>query len=70
VIKNSPVSTGDPVLIPESGRCPGEGNGNLFQYFSLGYPMDREAWWATVHGVSKESDMTATKQKERIILYY
>ena len=41
-----------------SGRSPGEGNGNSLQYSSLGNPMDREVWWATVHGVTKESDMT------------
>ena len=33
--------------------CPGEGNGNLLQYSCLGSPMDREAWWATIHGVAK-----------------
>ena len=32
---------------------PGEGNGNPFQYSWLGNPMDREAWWATVHRVAK-----------------
>ena len=32
----------------------GEGNGNPLQYSCLGNPMDREAWWATVHGVTKE----------------
>ena len=31
----------------------GEENGNPFQYSRLGNPMDREAWWATVHGVAK-----------------
>ena len=43
--------------IPGSGRSPGEGNGNPLQYSCLGHPMDRGAWWATVHGVL-ESDMT------------
>jgi len=42
-------------LIPGSGRSPGEGNGN-FQQSCLGNPKDRGAWWATVHGVAKESD--------------
>ena len=37
--------------IPGLGRSPGEGNGNTLQYSCLGNPMDREAWWATVHGV-------------------
>ena len=39
-------------LIPGSGRSPGEGNGNLPQYSCLENPMDRGAWWATVHGVA------------------
>jgi len=46
-------------LIPGSGRPPGEGNGNPYQYSCLGNHMDREAWWATTHGVSEESDMTS-----------
>ena len=37
---------------------PGEGNGNPLQYSCLGNPMDREAWWAIVHGVAKELDTT------------
>ena len=45
-------------LIPGSGRFPGEGNGNLLQYSCLENSMDRGAWWATVHGGHKESDMT------------
>ena len=40
-------------MIPRSGRSPGEGNGYPLQYSCLGNPMDRGAWWATVHGVSK-----------------
>ena len=38
---------------PGSGRSPGEGNGNPLQYSCLENPMDRGAWWATVHGVTK-----------------
>ena len=44
--------------IPGSGRSSGEGNGNSLQYFCPGKPMDRGAWWATVHGVAKESGTT------------
>ena len=36
----------------------GEGNGNPLQYSCLENPMNREAWWATVHGVTKDLDMT------------
>jgi len=50
--------TGDGVFIPGSGRSPKEGNGNLLQYSCLGNPMDRGTLWATVHGVTKETDMT------------
>ena len=45
-------------LIPGSGRSPGGGNGNPLQNSSLENLMDREASWATVHGVTKVSDMT------------
>ena len=48
--------TGDTGLIPGLGQSPGEENGNLLQHSCLGDPMDRGAWQATVHGVSKESD--------------
>ena len=51
-------ATGDVGLIPGSGRFSGGRNGNALQYFGIGNPMDREAWWATVHGVIKELDMT------------
>ena len=40
-------------MIPGSGRSPGGGNGNLLQYCCQDNPMDRGAWWATVHGVTK-----------------
>ena len=45
--------TGDADSIPGSGRSSGEGHGNPFQYSCLENPMDRGAWWATVHGVAK-----------------
>ena len=49
----SACNAGDPVSIPGSGRSPGEANGNPLQYSDLENPMDRGAWWATVHGVAK-----------------
>ena len=58
MVKNPPVNAGDVGLIPGSGRSAGEGNGNPLQYPCLGNPMDRGAWWATVHRVAKESSMT------------
>ena len=56
VVKNPPANAGDvrdKGLIPGSGRFPGEGNGYPLQYSCLENPMDRGAWWATVHGVEK-----------------
>ena len=51
-------SAGDAGQTPGSGRSPGEGNGNPPQYSCLENSMDREAWWATVHGMAKASDAT------------
>ena len=51
--------------IPGLARSPGEGNGNPFQYSCLKKSMDREAWKATVHEVTKELDMTWTKQQQQ-----
>ena len=58
VVKTPPANAGDAGSIPESGRSPGEGDGNLLQYSWLGNPMDRGAWWAALHGVVKGSDTT------------
>ena len=58
VVKNPPANAGNVGLIPGLGRPLGKGNGNPPQYSCLGNPMDRGAWWATVHEVAKESDMT------------
>ena len=58
MIKNLPASVGDVGSIPGLGRSPGKGNSNPLQYSCLGNPMGREAWWASVHGVVKESDTT------------
>ena len=57
MVKNLPVNVGDVTSIPELGRSLGEGNGNPLQYSCLGNPIDRGAWQATIHGVTKESDM-------------
>ena len=53
--KESACQAGDVGLIPRLRKSSGEGNGNPLQYSCLGNPMDRGAWWATVHGVAKES---------------
>ena len=51
--KESACNVGDLGSIPELGRLPGEGNGKPLRYSYLDSPMDRGAWWATVHGVTK-----------------
>ena len=51
-IENPPANAGDAGLIYGLGISPGKGNGNPLQYFYLGNPMDRGAWWATVDGVT------------------
>ena len=56
LVKNPPANagdTGDMGLIPGLERSPGGGNGNPLQQSCLENPMDRGAWWATVHGVTK-----------------
>ena len=53
VNKESACSAGDLGSIPGLGRSPGEGNGNPLQYPCLENLMDRGAWWAVVHGVTK-----------------
>ena len=52
-VKASACNAGDLGSIPGLGRSPGEGNGNPFQYSCLENPMDRRAWWATVHRVAE-----------------
>ena len=52
-VENLPANAGDAGSIPGSGRSPGEGNGHPLQDSLLGNPMDRGAWWATVHGVTR-----------------
>ena len=51
--KESACNVGDLGSIPGLGRSTGEGNGNPLQYSCLENLMDRGAWWATVHGVTK-----------------
>ena len=56
VVTNPPANAGDIIntgSIPGSRRFPGEGQGYPLQYSCLEHPMDRGAWWTTVHGVAK-----------------
>ena len=54
-------NVGNLALIPGLGRSPGVGNGNLLQYSCLENSMDRGAWQATVHGVTKSWTQLSTK---------
>ena len=53
VVKNPPADTGDVGFLPGLGRSPGERDGNSLQYSYLENPLNRGAWRATVHGVTK-----------------
>ena len=55
-VKNPPAKAQGVGSIPGSGRSTGEGNRNPLQYSGLGNPMDRGAWWAKAHGVTKNHD--------------
>ena len=62
--KEYACSVGDTCSIPGLGRSPGERNGNPLQCSCLGNPMDRAAWWAAVHGVTKRvRHDSVTKQR-------
>ena len=67
VVKNPPANAGDVNSIPELGRSSGERNGNPLQYSCLENSTDRGAWWATVHGVMKESDTTKQLNNNNLI---
>ena len=56
-VKNLPAKEADSGLIPGSGKSPGRGKANPLQYSCLGNPMDRGAWWATVHGVAQSQTL-------------
>jgi len=58
MVRNPLANAGDISLILGLGRSLGKGNDNPIQCSCLGNSMDRGAWWATVHGIAKESDIT------------
>ena len=57
MVKNPPANEGEAGSALGLGRSPGEGNGSPLYYSCLENPMDRDPWWARVHGV-QESDRT------------
>ena len=66
VVNNPPANVGDMGLILVPEKANGEGNGNPLQCSYLGNPIDRGAWWATLHGVAKRQELV-TKQQQ--VLY-
>ena len=57
MVKNPPANAGDirdMGSIPGSEKSPGVGNGSPLKYFCLENSMARGAWWATVHGATKQ----------------
>ena len=73
VVKNLPANAGDARdvgLIPGLGRSPGEGNGNPLQYSCLENPMNRWAWWATVHRAAKSQTLLKKLSMHTQIVQY
>ena len=66
----SSYNAADPGLIPGLGRSLREGNGHPFQYSWLENPRGRGAWWARIHGVTKELDMSEQLILNTSILLY
>ena len=63
-VENLPANAGDMGSIPGTGRSPRDGISNPLQCSCLENPRDGGAWWAAVHGITKESDTTeATKRQ-------
>ena len=64
MVKNPHANAGDAGSIPGSGRSPGGGNGKPLQYSCLENVMDRGAWRAAVHGVTRSQHHLVTKQQQ------
>ena len=67
VMEETAFNAGKADLIPGSGRSSGEGNGSPFQYSHLENPMDRGAWQATVHGITRVGHNLTTKPSITIL---
>ena len=71
MVNNPPTNARDEGLIPGSGRSPGGGNSNPFQYSCLENPMDSGAWWARVLGIAKnQTPLSTHKHKGKHINSY
>ena len=67
MVKNLPANVADMGSIPEWGRSPGEANGYPLQSSCLENPMDRGAWWTTVHGVTAKRWSTYDISAESLV---
>ena len=67
--KESACNVGDPGSIPGLGRSPGGGHGRPFQYFCMENPMNRGAWQAIVHGVTKSQTQLSSATNANIYIY-
>ena len=65
MVKNPPADAGDE---KDAGSILEVGNGNLLQYSCLEYSMDRGAWWASVHGLTRVGRELVTKQQRSVAL--
>ena len=63
--KESASNAVDASSIPGSGRAPGVGKGNPIHYSCLGNPMDRRAWWTTVHEVAESQTQLSTHRSKQ-----
>ena len=72
-MQETACNSGDMGLIPGSGRSPGEGNGHPLQYCGLENSLDRGAWWATAHGVTRVKHESTTKPppppKDKVVAF-
>ena len=70
MVKDPPANAGDMGSIPQSGRSPEEGNGNLLHYSCLENPMDKGTWQATVHGVARVRHNLMIKLPPSFLIYF
>ena len=70
MVESPPANAEDMGSIPGLGRSPGVRSGTPLQYTCLENPMDTEALWATVHGVTKRQIQLETKQQHSTVCVY
>ena len=70
MVKNPPANAGDVGSIPGLGRSSGDENGNPLRCSCLEHPIDRRAWWATVHGVAKNQTLLSIHTQDILTKYF